>query len=329
MRNHYHHLSLEDRERITEMLWEEKTVSYIAAVMDRDKATISRELRRNASPIYQCYMPHRAQERARERKSQASQRPLLKNNQIRLYVVSQLKEDLSPELIAGRVRTDYPGLSISHEAIYQYIYHPQTSNRIELIDCLRRAHRKRRKKGPGRKERKTKIPNRIPIDDRPAAVDTRSRFGDWEGDSLVSRKSVAALNTLTERKSRLVLITKLNRRGAVETSRAVINRLQLFPKKARRTLTIDNGTEHVLHQTITQATGTRCFFCHPYSAWERGTNENSNGLIRWYLPKGTDFSKVTQRQIAWIESRINNRPKKCLGFKTPLEVASLYVALRG
>jgi IS30 family transposase len=186
------------------------------------------------------------------------------------YVVTKLKEDWSPEIIAGRISIDCPGLSISHEAIYQYIYHPNTPNRHELINCLRRAHRRRKKKGIGRKERNTKIPNPIRVDVRPPSVDMRIRFGDWEGDSLVSRKSIAALNSLAERKSRLLLLTKLKRKGASETAQAVINRLMPFPQKALNTL----------------------------------------------------------EQIAWIELRINQRPRKCLGFKTPLEVATHYVALQ-
>ena len=329
MRKKYRHLSLAERESIIEMLWEEKTISYIATALGRDKSTLSRELRRNTSPIYRCYMPHRAQERAKEHRRHASQRVRLKNDRIRSYVISKLKEDWSPEIIAGRIRIDCPGLSISHEAIYQYLYHPKTPNRHELIACLRHAHRRRKKRGLGRKERKTKIPNRIPIDARPPSVDTRRQFGHWEGDALVSRKSVAALNSLVERKSRLLQLTKLERKGASETAQAMINRLISFRKNALRTLTLDNGTENVLHQEITQATGIRCFFCHPYRAWERGTNENIHSLIRWYLPKGTDFAKITEEQIAWIESRINHRPRKCLGFKTPLEVATSYVALRG
>jgi len=151
MRNHYHHLSLEDRERIDRMRGDGKTVSAIAMALDRNKGTISRELRRNASSVYQCYMDHRAHNRANERRAEASHRPRLKNDRVLFYAISKLKEDWSPELIAARIGSDCPGQSISHEAIYQYIYHPDTPNRIELIDCLRRAHRKRRKKGPGRK----------------------------------------------------------------------------------------------------------------------------------------------------------------------------------
>jgi IS30 family transposase len=329
MQKRYHHFTLAEREIIAEMLWEEKTASQIATVLNRNKSTISRELHRNASPKYQCYMPHRAQERAEMRKQHANQRTRLKNDRIRDYVITKLKEDWSPEIIAGRIQIDRPDLSISHEAIYQYIYHPQTPNRLELIKHLRRSHRRRKKKDMGRKERKTKIPNRIPIDARPSSVETRSEFGHWEGDTLVSRKSAYVLNSLVERKSRLLQLTRLKRRGAAETKEAVVKRLTPFPQNIRRSLTLDNGTEHVLHEEITKAIGLPCFFCHPYSAWERGSNENINGLIRWYLPKGTDFANISDEMVGWIESRLNHRPRKCLDFKTPLEDADSYVALRG
>ena len=125
------------------------------------------------------------------------------------------------------------------------------------------------------------------------------------------------------------MLTKLKRKSMDATSEAVVARLQGLPDKARRTLTMDNGTENAGHEKITVEIGIKCYFAHPYASWERGTNENINGLVRWYLPKGTDFSKISCRQIAQIESLINNRPRKCLGFKTPIEVASSFVALQG
>ena len=127
------------------------------------------------------------------------------------------------------------------------------------------------------------------VDERPKSVEARQEFGHWEGDSLVSRKSLAALNSLTERKSRLLMLTKLDRKGAIETKDAVVRRLKIFPSEGRRTLTMDNGTENAQHQEITSSLDIKCFFAHPYASWERGTNEHINGLIRWYLPKGTDF----------------------------------------
>lgn len=328
MEKQYSHITMEERELISKMHHEGKKPSAIARALDRDKGTISRELQRNASKEYDCYTPCQAQRRCDDRRKTASRRPRLKNETVRTFVFEKLELGWSPELIAGRLPLEHPGQCISHEAIYQYIYHPKTEGREELIACLRRANKKRKQKSIGRKVRKTKIPNRVPIDDRPKSVESRRYYGHWEGDSLVSRKSLSALNSLTERKSRLLLLTKLKRKGAEETKDAVVRRLCRFPSSLRKTLTLDNGTENAQHEQITETIGTKCYFAHPYASWQRGTNEHINGLVRWYLPKGTDFSKISTEQIAHIESLINNRPRKCLGFKTPIEVAASSVALR-
>lgn len=329
MAKKYEHLTLLERDQITTMLYEQKSLSEIALALGRSKSTLSREIKRNASPEYRCYLSHRAHGRSEERRRKTGSRPRLKSQQIVLFVGAKLQEGWSPEQIAGRLPKEHPGLRISHEAIYQYIYHPKTPNRLEMIGLLRRAHRKRKAKGIGRKVRKTKIPNRISIEQRPACVESRKQAGHWEGDSLVSRKSLVALNSLVERKSRLLMLTKLPRKSASDTVEAVVQRLKPLPPEARRTLTMDNGTENAGHQQITSEIGTKCYFAHPYASWERGTNENTNGLIRWYLPKGTDFNTITEKQIAQIESSLNNRPRKCLGFKTPLKAASQFVALQG
>jgi IS30 family transposase len=326
MGRRYGQLSLEERDRITEMMAEGASLRVIAAELGRSPATISREVRRNCSPSYKLYLSHRAHERAAKRKREAGKRPRLKDERTASYVLEKLNLDWSPEQIAGRIGMDCPGLSMSHEAIYQYIYDHRTEAREELINCLRRGHRKRKHKGVGRKERKTKIPGRVPIEERPASADKRSRFGHWEGDPLISRKSTAALQTLVERKSRLVLLTRLRRKSAEHSLQAVIKRLQGLPEKARRTLTLDNGTENARHRDITGAIGIRCYFARPYASWQRGTNEHINGLVRWYFPKGTDFSKITDKQVAEVESLINNRPRKCLSYRTPLEVAAVALA---
>ena len=323
----YRHLSLTERDRITELRFQGISLREIANELGRSPSTLSRELKRNATPAYKLYLSHRAHERAVTRKKESSIRPRLKEERIVSYVRARLAEDWSPELIAGRIGQEISGVAISYEAIYQYIYDPKTEGREELIGCLVRGHRKRKKKGIGRKERKTKIPNRIPIEERPVSADNRSWFGHWEGDSLVSRKSLAVLNSLVERKSRLLLLTRLKRKTAQQTSDAVIERLKLLPKGARRTLTLDNGSENSRHEDITEAIGTRCYFALPYASWQRGSNEQVNGLVRRYFPKGTDFGKITDEQVARVESLLNNRPRKCLGYKTPLEVASVAVAL--
>lgn len=328
MKNRYQHLSPEDREEISVLHSQGISDGDIGKAIGRHKSTISRELARNASPEYQCYRGHRAQQRAHARRTAASNHQRLKCDEIRTFVRAKLLDDWTPELIAGRLPLAHPGRSISPEAIYQYIYDADTPDREQLIARLPRRHRKRKPRGNGRKAKKIIIPRPVSIDLRPPAVAHREEIGHWEGDSMVSSASAVALNTLVERTWRLTLITKLARKTAPCTTAAVIRRLRVFPAGARKTLTLDNGTENAGHQDITRAIGTQCYFAHPYHSWERGSDEQVNGLIRRYLPKGTDFSMITDQQIAAIEQKLNNRPRKCLGFKTPLEAASL-VALRG
>lgn len=326
MERRYKQLSLDERDKITWMKAEGLSLRAMAKELGRSPSTLSREMRRNCTPAYKLYLSHRAHARAVKRKSEAGERPRLKNKEIVSYVRDKLALEWSPEIIEGRIGQDIVRASISYEAIYQYIYHPETEGRQELIGYLVRGHRKRRKKVIGRKERKTKIPNRISIMERPISADNRSRYGHWEGDSLVSRKSLAALNSLVDRKSRQLLLTRLDRKTAEMTTDAVVQRLKGFPKKARRTLTLDNGTENSGHEDISEAIGIQCYFADPYASWQRGSNEQVNGMVRRYFPKGTDFSKITDEQVAWVESRINNRPRKCLGYKTPNEVASVALA---
>jgi IS30 family transposase len=323
----YVHLTEAERELIATMHWEGKGPSEIARTIGRDKGTISRELRRNASADYSCYTPCQAHKRSAQRKLTARHsRPLLKNKKIQQYVRQKMKLGWSPEIIAGRLKKN--GQSISHEAIYQFIYHRDTPDREQLISQLCRAHRKRRIKGKERKVRKTKIPNRVSIAARPKAVDQRKQVGHWEGDTLISRKSKAALHSMTERVTRLLRLSKLESKSAAESNKAVAKALKNLPAKAKRTLTLDNGTENASHEELTEALGIKCYFADPYAAWQRGSNEQINGLIRRYLPKGTDFSKIDKDQIKKIEKLLNNRPRKCLGFKTPLEVARSIVALQ-
>ena len=324
----YRHLTPAAREEISVLHSQGFTDADIGKVIGRHKSTISRELARNASVTYGCYRAHRAELRSAARRSAASRHQRLKNDTIRSYVREKLSEDWTPELISGRLVEDHPGIRISPEAIYQYIYAKDTPDREQLIAGLPRQHRKRKPKGKGRKSKKVIIPNPVSIDHRPLIVEAREEIGHWETDSMVSSQNKAALNTLVERTCRLTYITKIPRKTAQHTADAIIRRLKHLPPEARRTLTLDNGTENAGHQDITSAIQIHCYFAHPYHSWERGSNEQVNGLIRRYLPKGTDFSMITDLQIKEIENKLNNRPRKCLGFKTPFEAASL-VALHG
>ena len=328
MHRRYRHLSRIERGKIMYLKTWGLNVSQIALELDRDKSTISRELRRNRQLLVEYYLDDSAQARADRRRRQASQGYRLKNRRIRSYVEGKLRNGWSPAIIAGRIKLDRPGCSISHEAIYQYVYQLDEPRRREYIKYLHLSHRKRRQRSSTKCQRKSRIPNRISIEERPTAVEGRRQSGHWEGDSMVSSRNSVVLYSLVERRTRLLKLVRVWGRDGKRTAAAIISRLGPLPEKGRRTLTMDNGFEHTRHEWITAAIGIRCYFCAPYAAWQRGTGENRNGMVRRYFPKGTDFSRLTGAEIRRVESTINDRPMKCLGFRTPKEAASRFVALR-
>lgn len=320
----YAQLNIEEREKIQKGLWQKQSLRSIAYELGRSPSSISRELKRNSTPTNQLrYTPRLAQERAQQTIVTRGIRPRLKYSFIRRYVIKKLKADYSPEQIAGSLALDYYDHSISPEAIYQFIYAQYLRSGyghcigLDLRKYLKRKHKVRKpKKSPFPKET-GRLQGITRIAERPKVVAERSRIGDWEGDSMVSKKSLAGLNTVVERKSGYVKITKLNRVTKVETTRAVTKALEHLP---HHTLTVDNGKENSGFKEIETALTTKVYFANPYHSWERGTNENTNGLIRHYLPKGTDFAGVHPNTLKSIERKLNNRPRKRLGYKTPHQV---------
>lgn len=331
----YKHLSIEEREKIQSMMWEKRSVREIAEAIGRNPSSISREINRNI-PLHRIYKPRLANERAEQKRKSRGRKLRLKNGFIRRYVVDHLKKGYSPEQIAGRLQLDHPKEKISYEAIYQYIYnqvHRQGNGWMkpgyhDLRPYLKRRHKRRIRKGM-RKGQRIWRPKGISIDQRPHEVEERKMLGHWEGDSVVSRKSKVGLNTLVERKTGLVLITKIQNTTAQETKNVVVDRMKNIPRRFRKTLTTDNGSENFEYQYISKELNITCYFAHPYHSWERGTNENTNGLIRWYFPKGTDFATISNEDIQTVERTLNNRPRKRLGWKTPLEAFNESVALEG
>jgi len=330
----YKHFSIEEREKIQKMLWQKQSIRAIARELDRSPSSISREIQRNNPKQKKRYTPRIADRRALEKRKSRGRKLRLKNGFTRRYVVEKLKAGLSPEQISGRLTLEYPNESVSYEAIYQYVYscvyrgghsHMKPGYH-DLRPYLKRRHRRRTRKGMRKSQRIFK-PKGISIDLRPKYIEYRKSIGHWEGDSVVSRKSTVRLNTLVERKTGVVFISRIADGTADKTTNAVLRRLVILPKKYRKTLTLDNGTENAGYQTITNMLDTTCYFAHPYASWERGSNENTNGLIRWYFPKGTDFAKVTDEEIRKVETILNNRPRKRLGWRTPLEVFNGSVAL--
>lgn len=313
------HLNLGEREEIGIMLAQGKSYREIGKAMGRHHTTISRELQNNAPPIHKgYYLAHKAHERAAERRVETHKRPRLKNEPTRKYVMKMLKKGWSPEQISGQLAETHADLAIGHEAIYQYIY----EDRPELIQYLARSHRERFPRGHSRKHCQSHIPRRIPLEQRPKEVETREVIGHWESDAVVSRQSLAALQVSTERKSRFVRITKTNRKTSSKAMKAVIRQLKDYPPNFCKTVTLDNGPENTEHERITAAIGAQTFFCAPFHSWEKGTVENTIGLIRRFFPKKTDFSQVSYYEIKKVEQLLNNRPRKCLNYATPQKVLS-------
>lgn len=290
--------------------------SDIAKLIGRNKSTISRELTRNSSNSTKTYLSNQAHKRAKKRKKEAAMKEELKCHKIRNFVKNKLKIGWSPEIIAGELALDPSNLKISHESIYLYIY----KKRPDLVQYLARSHKKRFKRIPKSNKKNNRIPHRISIDQRPEAINNRSQFGHWESDAVVSKQSKAALSVSIERISRLVKIKKIKQNKADMFSRAIIRRMKGLPACARRSITYDNGSENTQHEFINDQLNTDSYFCNPYHSWEKGAVENVNGLIRRFFPKKTDFAKITHKQIKEVEFLINNRPRKCLGFKTPNQV---------
>lgn len=321
----YQQLNQEERDCLSVFKAQGKSVRKIAELIGRAPSTVSRELRRNAPPIYQgYYLPHKAQARADARKATGHQRERLRDPRLRAYARRMLHRGWSPERIAGRWKTFGRG-RISHEAIYQWVY----TQARELIPCLVRAHRRRLRRGHSSRHKSSHIPSRTPISRRPEIVARRAQPGHWEGDTIVSRQSRPVLQLLVERTTRYSRLRKLRAKEAAAMRGSINRALARYPKHLRRSITYDNGSENVQHLQVNARLGTVSYFCEPMHSWEKGTVEHVAGLVRRRLPKKTDFAIVSVDQIKRTERWLNGLPRKCLGFQTPAEAFRQSVALTG
>ncbi len=308
----YTHLTQNERYQIHILSKAGHDQSEIARMLDRSKSTISRELKRNCGQ--RGYRPKQAQELSLARMR-------ARDNGRRVpattwaFADAKLARQWSPEQICGYLKAN--GMpSVSHESIYQRIYaDKRAGGRLHVhLRC-----QKQRKKRYGSRERRGTIPNQVSIELRPAIVDGRTRFGDWEGDLVIGAGQQQALVTLNERQSRYTLIGKVARKTAQAVSNSMIALLTPFSSWVH-TLTTDNGKEFSQHERIAGSIDTQFYFAHPYCSWERGANENMNGLIRQFFPKKMTFDQITESDIEAVMDNLNSRPRKCLGFKTPNEV---------
>ena len=301
-----------------------KSVRNIARCLGRDHRVIQKEIRRNkiGGRPYSAVLAERL---AGQREKNRHKRKLekLEFNDLRQYVTEQLEADWSPEQIAGTTVEQPPpkllGATICHETIYQYIY--EGEGRFENLYTHLRKGRKKRQKQRARKAQKTKIPGRISIHQRGVEVNEKLAFGHWESDTLEGKRSVKEnVSVQYERKAKLARLHKVKDKSAEETENAIWNSVESLPVCLWKTITRDNGTENVKHEETKEVFDIQSFFCDGYAAWQKGGVENLNGLLRQYIPKGSDISKLTEDEIYAIQERLNNRPRKSLNYLSPNQV---------
>ena len=317
----YSHLSLSEREEISRGLASGTSLLAIASRLGRNKGTISREVSRNG-PDKERYRLAEAVRLADERSRKPRRKRKLSSEVLWAEVVRLLMKNWSPEEIAGRFKRVYAGdmsRQVSHETIYCAIYlMPRGELRKELMKHLRQGHKSRRPRGKGTDRRGT-IPNMTSIHERPAEVEERIVPGHWEGDLIKGARNASAVGTIVERTTRLILLAHLDDSTAPEVRKAFQRRLSRIPEPLRKSLTYDRGKEMAEHEKLARKLKMSVYFADPHSPWQRGTCENTNGLIRQYLPKGKDLSWYSQCDLNAIADELNNRPRKSLGFATPLE----------
>lgn len=309
----YHHLTASERCHIYELNVEKTSITEIARLIGRNKGTVSRELRRNRGQ--RGYRPGQAGRLAQDRQKNCANGPRVAPEVWRA-AQEKLKEDWSPEHISGRFKADGLG-QISTQTIYDFVLANKQQGG-DLHTHLRSQKKRRKRYGSGPSKR-GRIPDRVSIEQRPAIVDRKTRMGDWEGDLIMGRGNRQAIVSLVERKSRLTFLHKVTGKTEQEVSTALIDRLQEVAGCVK-TITFDNGLEFAGHAKVAAATNAAIYFCRPYHSWERGLNEQTNGLVRQYFPKGSCFRHLTQEDMQRVEERLNKRPRKVLDYRTPAEV---------
>ena len=320
----YSRLQAEEREEISRMLSQKYTFREIARTIDRNVSTISREVSGGSCNRY-TYRAQRAEGRALRnmRKRKRGKFLLDKNRELQEYVYEKLRLKWSPVQVVEMMGKDYPmdmSMRVSAETIYTYLYIlPRGVLKKELLSCLRqnRKHRHKQRRGT---EAKRDIEDMLSIEERPAEVVNRIIPGHWEGDLIIGKNNRSALGTLVERTTRTTLLIPVKSRSAEDVAKAFAREVKKLPKQMKLSMTYDQGREMAQHKLFTKKTGVKVYFAHPRSPWERGTNENTNGLIRQYFPKGTDFKKVSLYLIKKAQDQLNGRPRKVLEFKKPYEV---------
>src|SRR5690625_1943667 len=309
------HLTQEQRYTISVMIANDYSQTQIAHAIGKCKSVVSRELKRNCDKRSGEYRLELAQRKYEERMANKPKH-IRFTEAIKTATITLLKEDYSPEQIEGYLKK-IGEPTVSHETIYQHIWNDKKQGG-KLYNHLRRKGRRYRKRG-NQKDSRGIIKNRVSIDRRPKSVEKKNEFGDLEGDLIVGKNHNQAIVTINDRSTGMLRMGKVESKDASKVGKVINSLLEEWLPFNVRTLTLDNGKEFAEHEKVSEITGIDIFFAHPYSPWQRGANENLNGLIRQYLPKGTDFSKITKERIKEIEAKLNNRPRKRYNFDNPIE----------
>ena len=309
----YNQLTENERYQIDAFIKAGFTQKEIADQLGRSPSTISRELKRNCG--LRGYRPAQAQRLSDGRRVEASKAIKL-TDEVKAWIDQLIRQELSPQQVADYL-LKHKKVSLHHETVYQFIYRDKAGGG-NLYQHLRVASKLYRKRY-GSYDRRGKIKNRVDIDDRPPVVDRRNRIGDWEGDTIMGKGRKSALLTMVERKTLYTVIVRLTGKRADLLAEAAIANMKSLKSKVK-TITFDNGLEFAEHERIAEALEADVYFAHPYASWERGINENTNGLIRQYFPKGTDFNQVTDEQVKFVMARLNNRLRKTRGGRSPSEL---------
>ncbi|RZK03551.1 MAG: IS30 family transposase [Flavobacterium sp.] len=322
MTKSYSRLSLKDRIEIQKMICLKKNFSEIAVALSRNKSTISREVNSGPACSYKAMESHNAAFLRMINKRYGKSK-ILANPKLLDYIHKHLAKRWSPDQISVSLKRNFPSdktMQASHETIYLYIYlHSKKELKNMLITELRQ---KRRQRGNVRRglDKRTTIKDPVRIDERPQEVAGRQIPGHWEGDLILGKNRESAIGTLVERTTRAIILVHLKARDSKTVRKAFEKEFKAIPKQMKKTLTYDNGTEMAQHKLFTKNTKIQVYFTHPYSPWERPTNENSNGLVRDYFPAGTDFSLVTKKRLKYVQDELNERPRKVLDYETPKDV---------
>ena len=316
----YQQLSLRERFKIKKMLNEHHPIAQIAKSIGRHRSTVYRELSRNVKPR-EDYESYRVYELFRKRKKKKKKRKIDKRRDLKNYVKKGLEKSWSPEQIVGRMKREEKDFSISVESIYAYLFDDRNKKWLELFHKSRKKKRLHRRR---RKVRSKKVPPYKLITQRPPEVVLREEFGHWEGDLMCYKKSGSEgnLTTLVERKTRFLVMFKNECRKSKHVMENIKKTLSFFPIKSLKTLSVDQGSEFMfwdIVQSLTKRKSLKVFYCHPRSPWEKGTNENTNGRIRQFLPRTMSINTIGEEEIDKVCTKINNTPRKVLGFKTPKE----------